>query len=126
MTRKPVVLVYVEGGVVQQVAAPENVQVTVHDHDNIKQGDPIPCVWCQQETMTGCFDGEDDNICPHCNNPTIPKSFSTVGMWKEFICVSGGKWKRISANMAECMENDSAFVVGDKVIFKQRDVVFPY
>lgn len=126
MSRKPVVLVVVEGGVVQSVAAPKSVQVTVRDYDNIKQGDHIPCVWCWQETPVGCFDGDNDNLCPHCHNPTMPETFGLVPLWKEFICVNGGKWKKVSVETAECQENDSAYIVGDVVKFELNEEVFPY
>lgn len=126
MTRKPVVLVTVEGGVVQSTAAPDGINVTVHDYDNFKAADDTPCVWCGKGTPIEGFIGDSSGTCPHCNNPTLPKSFDELPIGIRFLCLNGGSWRKTSDTHAECMENDSAFIVGESIPFQQLATVFPY
>ena len=117
--RRPVVLIEVEGGVVQQVSHTARVNPTVHDHDNIKEVGRYPCVWCDTEVEMG------NHRCPNCNNPTAPANYLDLAVGEHFLCLDGGKWMKLQDG-AECLERDSAFKPGEKATFEPLATVFPY
>lgn len=124
MERQPVVLIEVEGGVVQKVSYPEGVNVVVRDYDNIDEGAPVPCVWCDTDIPPSDLD--DTNCCPSCHNPTVALEFQMVEREKEFLCVNGGRWRKVDAGHAVCTEDDSAYVRGDLQKFIAEETAFPY
>lgn len=124
MERQPVVLIEVEGGVVQKVSYPAGVQVVVRDYDNIDEGEKMPCVWCAESVAPEQLN--DTNVCPHCNNPTVAMEFAHVERQKEFLCINGGRWRKVDASTAVCTEDDSAYQRGDLQAFIAEETVFPY
>ena len=126
MQRKPVVLITVEGGVVQNVEAPDTVIATVHDYDNIKVGGDITCVWCGHDQHIEALEGSHKNICQECKNPTLSEQFFEIALDEEFLCLNGGRWKRTSGTTATCMETDSAFKAGNEVDFRHNATVFRF
>jgi len=122
--RKPLVLIEVEGGVVQKVSYPEGVNVVVRDYDSIDEGDVMGCAWCDEGILPSTLD--NSNLCPHCHNPTVAMEFQMVEREKEFLCINGGRWRKVDANNAVCTEDDSAFVRGDLQSFIAEETVFPF
>jgi len=126
MERKPVVLITVRGGVVQHVSAPGSVNTVVHDYDSITEGSGFECVWCGKSNTNEEMTGRHGDICPHCNNPTVTMQLFDLQPGDQFLCLNGGKWEKVSETEAKCLEDDSAFKVGDIVTFAQHADVFPY
>lgn len=124
MERQPVVLIEVEGGVVQKVSYPAGVQVVVRNYDNIDEGEEMPCVWCAETVAPVQLN--DTNVCPHCNNPTVAMEFGHVEREKEFLCIDGGRWRKVDASNAVCTEDNSAYKRGDLQSFIAEETVFPY
>lgn len=117
--RRPVVLIEVRGGVVQEVSHASSVNPTVHDHDSIRETGSFPCVWCGGLVEVG------NHRCPSCDNPTAPALFSDLANGEHFICLNGGKWMK-QEDKAECLERDSAFYPGEVVPFSPHTTVFPF
>lgn len=124
MNRKPLVLIEVEGGVVQKVSYPEEVNVVVRDYDSIDEGDVMSCAWCDEGILPNALD--NTNVCPHCQNPTMAIEFVHLERQKEFLCINGGRWRKVDASTAVCTEDDSAYQRGDLQAFIAEETVFPY
>ena len=84
----------------------------------------VKCRWCNFEGDVGELIGPRTCSCPKCGNPVLPAEFGTLALGRDFVCVNGGKWKKVNNVAAKCVEPDSAFV--DEVCaFKQREIVYP-
>ena len=85
------------------------------------------CGWCNtDESLTGLV-GYANNCCPKCGNPIFPIPFGEVKTGAVFVDAGwGGKWCKIDATMAVCVEDDSSYQTGEVFEFDADDIVNPF
>lgn len=89
-------------------------------------GDFQYCPTCDSHESLNGLIGYHTNQCPACNNPVFVRPFGALPLGAVFIDTLGGKFCKFCSAQAVCVEDDSAFRIGEFVSFDDFDNVMPY
>lgn len=120
--RRPVALICAATHAMHVLVAPRLLNMTVYNNLDSKSPAAIPCVWCGNHDLDVI-----DAVCPSCDNPIHRVPFVKLNANEVFCCSSGGKWRRSACpGQAVCIEDDSAFRIGEEMKFDNEEIVFAY
>jgi len=81
------------------------------------------CCWCEKSFSQAQLQGPSHNLCPHCGDPVVSATFSSLALGQDFCCKMGGSWKKISQSKAEMHDAE----VGDQPCsFKADELIYPF